>query len=808
MALDPNPVMGPSPLSKSSQFDRAVEEAKSAPADGKSGSRDYFNAKYPHPTRKPSPDYENLQSLSHPPSRSNSRPGSGPGSPHIAFQEKGREPPSEAVDTVRKRSDHGSISRPSGMVASDAPRDTNSARSGRNGEAESEKFKLQEVPKNKKSGASGRNSKSDMASPSLDTSISNATSKSAPASAEVYVKEQHSLTVSSDSPLSSQPDTVVTAPSRTSQDSRPHENGSKNSPSTHSPLNNHLQSVPQRGDSLQKSGGQTTVVRKELGTPSSSKVLPTLSGPDATHEYPSSAPPATASNIQESPVASNHLMGGKTISKPMESPVSRSRNDTSGARTRDRPSPAGVSTSDSFVAPRASPLPPVEYHYHKARNESISTLQSDVTRNGDQPGSPLPRHSAGGEFSMEDDMARILGDDHQDHASFLRRVSNSVRHARSYSDRGVRLTKEPKWPKSPLNGSSGAGFPQEISSPASSSPETKEEVQWLRNELRRQQQKVVEKEQKISELEAALDGKTSIKKMNTELREKRSTMVVLDTQKEIVVRELEVLMDHISAAKKSNEPLDIPKMSNLVLHEFAESLQLLKESFTPQIEDLVQKRNDIIEEMAGLTQLKDKSMQEFEQLSVKNAQLAELNNQLVHQIQGLYKAGASASIDSAKQHPTGLGIYTHHHKERSNVSIDSREARPSIADSHLTGSTAVHDNEHEPATILTAPQVVNIRKGQPKRFNWKKGGQNVAKGVTKGLKATFQSTEFGKYQREDQMTEGIPYGAIPPSQDSPAQGGPRSGFFGNQKTKPPNWKASSNGSTPLPNAENASGKIC
>jgi hypothetical protein len=39
--------------------------------------------------------------------------------------------------------------------------------------------------------------------------------------------------------------------------------------------------------------------------------------------------------------------------------------------------------------------------------------------------------------------------------------------------------------------------------------------------------------------------------MNSELREKRSTMVVLDTQKEIVVRELEVLTEHIAAAKRA-----------------------------------------------------------------------------------------------------------------------------------------------------------------------------------------------------------------------------------------------------------------
>ncbi|KAI4241103.1 MAG: hypothetical protein L6R40_004742 [Gallowayella cf. fulva] len=53
----------------------------------------------------------------------------------------------------------------------------------------------------------------------------------------------------------------------------------------------------------------------------------------------------------------------------------------------------------------------------------------------------------------------------------------------------------------------------------------------------------------------------------------------------------------------------------LVLREFAESLQTLKESFTPQMEDLTQIRNELIEEVSNLTQLKDRNFQEFEQVS-------------------------------------------------------------------------------------------------------------------------------------------------------------------------------------------------
>jgi hypothetical protein len=364
------------------------------------------------------------------------------------------------------------------------------------------------------------------------------------------------------------------------------------------------------------------------------------------------------------------------------------------------------------------------------------------------------------------------------------------------------LSKEQRWPRSPATASGMVG--QEISSPSSASPEHRDELAWFRNELRRERQKTVEREQKIAELEATLESTANIKQVNTELREKRSTMVVLDTQKEIVVRELEVLTEHIAAAKRSGDPLDLGKMRNVVLRDFAEALQRLKDSFAPQIEDSIQKRNDLVDEISSLTQMKDKSFQEFEQLSLKNAQLADLNNQLVHQIQELYKANSGAATESARQAPNGLGIYSHH-KDKSQVSIDSREARTAFTENSIPGSgTTLQQEEAEPVTVLQGPQVVNIRKGQPKKFNWKKGGQNVAKGVTKGLKGAFSSTQQS-YSRELQFAETTPYGATLPGQEyasilrtgnEPVRQG--FGLFGNPKAAPKGnapWKSQLNGSS-------------
>lgn len=556
------------------------------------------------------------------------------------------------------------------------------------------------------------------------------------------------------SPASQRPaqDTTST-PSRPSNDlHKLHENGSTESTRSFTTPASTMQYPPKRGDSLESKLHH--IHRKEVGSP---PVKPISDQSDAASER--------SASVSSAP-------------QDITSPFQRPGSSKASAKTAGDFAVGFQNRSDS------------QQH---TRTESVSTLQSEPQRIdlGASPTLGL-RYSAGIDFSMDEDLARILGTDGstQNTESFLRRVSNSVRHGRSFSDKGSRLSKDSKWPKSPVNGTTAA---QDVSSPGPSSPENRDEITWLRNELRRERQRVVEKEQRIAELEAALNATADATQLNTELREKRSTMVVLDAQKEIVLRELSVLTDHLKAEKDSKAPLDVAKLTNNILREFAESIQQLKDSFAPQIEELMQKRSDVAEELANLSRMKDKSFQEFEQLSSKNAQLAELNNQLVHQIQELYKANSN----EANRPTNGLGIY--HNKEKSMTALEALRL------GELAGSVSAPNIQEEAeaaAVVPGGPQVVSIRKGQPRKFNWKKGGQNVAKGVTKGLKGAFSSSE---------PKEAVPYNSTAPAQD-PATGLPRShtqdptrqafGFFGNQKNKQAASKTQQNG-TSQPSAEAA-----
>jgi hypothetical protein len=690
-------------------------------------------------------------------------------SPHIAYQEKGRLPSREVVEQSRRggnlsrsgsaaASPYIPVDQPQNQKSDDSPRLSQIARTN---EAQlNDKFRLEAAPKTKKFSTSTPSTRSEGSTP-------RANELADPIEQFASASVSKPLTVPD---ISSPSDRGYSTPGLSNESSPAYSAANVSPKHALLPAASILQNLPKRGDSLDSAKRNQTIPRKELSAAANISVAGgSVNGTSTTSKVPVDLAKAN---------------GGKVISGPIGSPNSRSIFDTADISTIQDLHDAGgvVKANESFIDPRMPPIPPADHS--RARNESFSTSQSENQRYVEGSKSPgLPRYSAGGDFSMDEDMARIMsGEEPSPAESFLRRVSNSVRHGRSYSDRTGRLSKD-RWPRSPAI--PGSSIAQEISSPSSASPEHRDELAWFKNELRRERQKTVEREKRIAELEIQLDS-ADFKQVNVELKEKRSTMVVLDTQKEIVIRELEVLTEHLAAAKHSGEPFDLGKMSSTVLRDFAEALEKLRASFAPQIEASIQKRNDLVDEIANLTQMKDKSFMEFEQLSSKNAQLAELNNQLVHQIQGLYKANSGVQ---EQQKPTmnGLGIYSHH-KEKSQLSFDSRDTlRNMSTDLTNIDSASTLQGEAEPVTVIQGPQMVNIR---PKKFDWRKG-QKVAKGVTKGLKGAFSSTQQS-YSRDLQFAEtgaygtpttlGQEYSNLPKNNPEPLK---QSGFgFFSQKTAP------------------------
>lgn len=157
-------------------------------------------------------------------------------------------------------------------------------------------------------------------------------------------------------------------------------------------------------------------------------------------------------------------------------------------------------SSTSFLS-KPGPYPRPSTAHAGARNLSPNYAESlNLLTNYDLSSSVLPHpfKSPVSELSMEEDIARVFGGG-ETSASILRRVSNAVRHGRSFSDLATRTSSSPKWPRSPSAGHPGyiPTFGVDFASP-NLSLEGRDENLALKQELRRSMQKVAELEAKLS----------------------------------------------------------------------------------------------------------------------------------------------------------------------------------------------------------------------------------------------------------------------------------------------------------------------
>lgn len=396
--------------------------------------------------------------------------------------------------------------------------------------------------------------------------------------------------------------------------------------------------------------------------------------------------------------------------------------------------------SDTYMSPRAPPPPPgATTNVVTTTRDAAAAAAAANNANGPEKTSPkLPRWSSGGDFSMDEDMARILGTD-EGSSSILRRVSNAVRHGRTASTESsapqartahsrsmsetTRTTTSPRWPRTPMV-TDPNGEAKEVSSPVSnSSAAPQDDPALLKRQLRNS-------EQRVAELERQFSSEKDLLSLNEKLIEKRKTVSVLDTQTEIMIRQLEVLAGYVERAKDTKRPIDPRVLEESAIKEFVQKLDKVKQSMTATIEQLHAERDELVEERDMAIADRDRALLEFEQLSSKNAQLADMNNDLTHQIQGRFRSHVGSDGK-----PNGLGIYANH-KGASSTSVHNIDTS-----SIQTGPTMVGTDMDEP--VLEGPTVVQVRKGQAKKFNWKKGGKTVAQNITKVGRAVaaFQTNE-------------------------------------------------------------------
>lgn len=497
--------------------------------------------------------------------------------------------------------------------------------------------------------------------------------------------------------------------------------------------NTTLAERPTRQDSLRKTATKQNIPRKEL--PRSESDILNGAGRVSTEDHSSSPSEKSAKQDPASASIAEETMeiDGDSFALPPRSSSRPAPNSGVGSASTH------VAERDDFTAPREAPVPPPMRH---KPNESVSSIQSEHFGTG----SPYLGDDHVPHFLSEEEDARYNRDEDIEHPGIFRKVSKAVRHGRSYSDKVGSPSQ--KWHKASRNGSI------DISSPMLNTPDGQEDPVQLRNKLRFSQQRIAELETEKSTLQEHANSSADMRQVNAELRTKRDTMAFLDTQREMVIRELETMTDQLAKAKDSEGPIDLEVLQSDAMKHFTQQLHQLRDNIGDQIEELMRKKNDLTNEIANLIQMKDKGFQEYESLSAKNHGLMDHNNQLTQNIQLLYKQGRQPVAPAQPMPPpSGLGIYTSNLKDKPEghsaaLSIDT-------SNSQLSGETEI-----EPATVLTAPQVVNIRKGQPKKFSWKKGGENITKNVKRGFKGAFASDRPSAL-KEEQFAEGAPYNSIP-----------------------------------------------
>jgi len=745
VALDPSPALSVTPQSISETFTEASRKNK-----------EYFPPPPPRSSAAPSEKKVDSQAST----------------PHIAFQaqDKGRQvssdyespqpPPERPSRKLSKRTDRNGNPRPSPGAGDE--------RKMSNGKVlVSDEFKLQEAPKSKKLVSHRSNS--------LGSNSIESPGAKGPNGSQQRHNASPSAGLTESPPMLGPPDRSATP--RSSQDLRLREE-SEVRPS----LDSH-------GSGGQSDGlGGKPVMRKELP--------PSASRNRESNPYPIS--------MQDEAYLRHQLVNGKSFGS------GQSGSDASDS-VPSRPGMPETKLTDTYMQPRAPPVPPSQMATQQASSSNDAGTEPKQSPK-------LPRWSAGGDFSMDEDMARILGTD-EGSSSILRRVSNAVRHGRNNSmetgnsharishSRSVsettRGTASPRWPRTPIAEDPSGGPAHDISSPLSISGGgggggAQDDPAYLKRQLRNS-------ELRVAELERQFNTEKDLKNLNKRLMEKRKTVSVLDTQTEIMIRQIEVLAGYVERAKKTNEPLDVRDLEDSAIKEFVQKLDRVKQGMTSAIEQLHAERDGLVEEKNQAVADRDRALLEFEQLSSKNAQLADLNNDLTHQIQERFKSQIN-TVDLRS--PNGLGIYSHS-KGVSSASVNHIDA------SSYQASTMVGTDAEDPG-VVEGPTVVNIRKGQVKKFNWKKGSSKVAHNITKGINraaVAFQQQEQNNRQFQGLTGDsiGLPYNMTVSQVEAPVTpqnplGGPNRiptdnsrqgfGFFGKKVNTMPKSMSVPNISTP------------
>ena len=268
--------------------------------------------------------------------------------------------------------------------------------------------------------------------------------------------------------------------------------------------------------------------------------------------------------------------------------------------------------------------------------------------------------------------------------------------------------------------------------------EAEEENAELRRQLRQSVNQLVELEVKIQEEEKLMDR----------LEGAREALVAVETEREMALKELRVLLKHQQILENAPSKKPVQDVIDKILDDFEDALEKLKEHMREQIREYTAVRTNLVEETARLRQLRDHYLEEAAHLNQKNGELSDLNNDIQRNMERGSKGDGK----------TGFGIFKAHKRDSPNhQSVSSVQSIVFKGDvSHpmyfeSTKSSNVTPTAESPVSrasdntiIPDDPTQVVVTRAEtepappPKKINyWKKNTAALKKNAVKGFKSVW-----------------------------------------------------------------------
>jgi hypothetical protein len=323
--------------------------------------------------------------------------------------------------------------------------------------------------------------------------------------------------------------------------------------------------------------------------------------------------------------------------------------------------------------------------------------------------------------------------------------------------------------------------------------DAEDEKAELRRQLRKSMNQIVELELKLKEddrIESRLEGI-------------QDALAGVETEREIALKELKVLLKHRYALQDSSKSVGAKETCDAILEDFELSLANLKDHMREQIREYTIVRTQLIEETARLRTLRDNYLEEATHLNKKNDELSDLNNDIQRNMDRTPNHSKSLS-ETKTGGGGGFSLFKQNKRDsptRGSISsvqsilFNNDLAHPmyfepkqssevaSLVDSpmsRVSDSTIIPDESISQAVVTrVTDQDGSQLPPPPKKVNyWKKNTAALRKNAVKGFKSVWSGdttilvsspgTQISSPQLVSSTSQGNGMNILFPSQTSPA----------------------------------------